>query len=115
MVDFDKDRDANLSAYELTGGAAHGGLTVRDYFAARSLDLAFKYWKYQVADRYDEEFEWDEDDFYYAAEKAYMIADAMMVARNRNRHVFTEEKLDSEIAKIPEEGIDIVVKEAFGV
>ena len=37
MVDFDKDRDANLSAFERTGGAANGGLTVRDYFAAAAL------------------------------------------------------------------------------
>lgn len=65
MVDFDKDRDANLAAFELTGGAAANGLTVRDYFAARAVDS------------------FDASDPVAIAARAYDIADAMMAERSK--------------------------------
>ena len=65
MVDFDRDRDANLAAFELTGGAAHGGLTVRDYFAAKAM-VAFSINRGKPI---------------YLAQRAYEIADAMMEYR----------------------------------
>lgn len=83
MVDFDKDRDANLSAFERTGGAAHGGLTVRDYFAAQAIGVAAKAWKQNVAGAFGEgdSYVWDDSDWRDVADKAYDIADAMMEAR----------------------------------
>ena len=73
MVDFDKDRDANLAAFELTGGAAANGLTVRDYFAAKILVA--------IADNYEPE---TEPEFWGGvAEVAYAAADAMMAERER--------------------------------
>ena len=71
MVDFDKDRDANLAAFELTGGAAKDGLTVRDYFAAKALPVLIT-----------------EDgtcDFEMIARYAYEVADCMMLARDRKK------------------------------
>lgn len=65
MVDFDRDRDANLAHFELTGGAASAGLTVRDYFAAMSMQA----------------FSWHRGKPIYLAQKAYEIADAMMEYR----------------------------------
>jgi len=37
MVDFDKYREQSLLDMDRTGGAAAGGLTVRDYFAAAAM------------------------------------------------------------------------------
>ena len=88
MVDFDKDREANLAAFELTGGAAAGGLTVRDYFAAHAISAA-----YRIVDHNEEEFRlgsdeeiprlWKEGDENLIAANAYEIADAMMRERKR--------------------------------
>ena len=43
-----------------------------------------------------------------------MISDAMMSARNVERHIFTEEELDAELANLPDE-ITVTVEEAFGL
>lgn len=74
MVDFDKDRDANLSAFERTGGAAANGVTVRDYFAAR---VAVQMFSECVNDL---NCDWD---YGSIAESAYRFADAMMKERDR--------------------------------
>ena len=37
MVDFDSGREERMRDHLLTGGPAHGGVTVRDYFAAKAL------------------------------------------------------------------------------
>lgn len=68
MVDFDKDRDANLISFELTGGAAKDGLSVRDYFAARAVDS------------------FTASDPIAVAVRAYDIADAMMSERSKPIH-----------------------------
>jgi hypothetical protein len=65
MVDFDRDRDANMAAFELTGGAAAGALTVRDYFAAQAMKL----------------YGLNRGKPIYLAQRAYEIADAMMEYR----------------------------------
>ena len=74
MVDFDKDRDANLAAFELTGGAAANGLTVRDYVAAR---VAVQMFSECVNDL---DCDWDYES---VASSAYAFADAMMKERNK--------------------------------
>jgi len=78
MVDFDRDRDANLSAFELTGGAASNGLTVRDYFAAKVIQgmITQKDW-------FSNGSEWDSVDAMTKAyaDEAYKFADAMMKER----------------------------------
>ena len=66
MVDFDRDRDANLSWFELTGGAAANGLTVRDYFAAKAMQALIEKFDESPAESADEAYDW---------------ADAMMRAR----------------------------------
>ena len=71
MVDFDKDRDANLSAFELTGGAASAGVTVRDYFAAMAMQTFDAYRRKPI----------------YLAQRAYEIADAMMEYRQFGNRV----------------------------
>lgn len=107
MVDFDRDRDANLAAFELTGGAAAGGLTVRDYFAAKAIGLAAKAWKWNSTDAYDEgdDYIWEDEYWLYVSDIAYKIADGMMKARENPRHIFSEEKIDREVS----------VEEAFGL
>ena len=74
MVDFDKNRDANLSALERTGGAATNGLTVRDYFAAK---IATAMYSEMVG---EDNIDWDFDSI---ASSAYAFADAMMRERAR--------------------------------
>ena len=74
MVDFDKDRDANLLVFERTGGSAAGGLSVRDYFAAHMASVM-----YTVCEQ-DKHADWDYQSVAYAA---YSFADAMMKERVR--------------------------------
>ena len=80
MVDFDKYRDANVKAFELTGGAAHGGLTVRDYFAARAMDSVNGY-----GGRLHP---------LHIAQRAYEIADAMLEYRQHGKN-FADVPVDS--------------------
>ena len=75
MVDFDKDRDANLLAFERTGGAAANGLTVRDYFAAKAMQALLS--RQGVFD-----FAMYKDDPWRCAAWAYDAADAMMRERD---------------------------------
>ena len=74
MVDFDRDRDANLLVFERTGGAAANGLTVRDYFAAHMASAMY------TACEQDKHADWDYQSVAYAA---YSFADAMMKERVR--------------------------------
>ena len=72
MVDFDKDRDANLAAFELTGGCASNGLTVRDYFAAMAMQALIHHYDF---DRFKQ-------DPWRVAEYSYEMSDRMMNKRN---------------------------------
>ena len=76
MVDFDRDRDANLSAFELTGGSAHGGLTVRDYFAAKALPTVMEI---SAVIHYESRNERIKE----VASISYAMADAMMQERDK--------------------------------
>ena len=66
MVDFDKDRESNVSAFELTGGPASSGLTVRDWFAAQFINMHRNTRPITKA------------------RQAYEMADAMMEYRNKS-------------------------------
>ena len=37
MVDFDRHAEERYNAFEATGGPAHGGITVLDWFAGRAM------------------------------------------------------------------------------
>ena len=74
MVDFDRDRDANLSAFERTGGPASSALTVQDYFAAK---IAVAMYKELVESG---NVDWD---FNSVASSAYAFSDSMMKMRDR--------------------------------
>ena len=38
MVDFDRHAEERYNAFEATGGPAHGGITVLDWFAGKALE-----------------------------------------------------------------------------
>jgi len=62
------------------------GMTLRDHFATTALPLAIEYWRKVDEDEEDEgSFDWDPDrvteDCRNAADLAYRMADAMMLAR----------------------------------
>ena len=84
MVDFDKDRDANLAAFELTGGAAANGLTVRDYFAATAMNLIYGYRAKRPG---------------MIAKQAYEMADAM-IAERKNPIVKYDSFLERDISEL---------------
>ena len=71
MVDFDKDRDANLSWFERTGGPASSSVSVRDVFACTAMGSLLD--KFVLA----------EYNVVYIAECAYEMADAMLKERDR--------------------------------
>lgn len=72
-IDFEREREERLRQQLETGGAAHGGLTVRDYFAAKIIAawVAADYVDYGLVD------------YSQNAEEAYALADAMMKERNK--------------------------------
>lgn len=68
MVDFEKHREQSLLDMYRTGGAAAGGLTVRDYFAAKAMAALIEKFDESCAETATEAYEW---------------ADAMMEVRDR--------------------------------
>ena len=71
MVDFDRHAEERYNAFEATGGPAHGGITVLDWFAGRVLQGT-------LAGRYRGSVE----DF---VKEAYDLAEAMLKERAK-RH-----------------------------
>ena len=67
MVDFDRHAEERYNAFEATGGPAHGGITVLDWFAGRAMA------------------EYIGTGFIPAevAEEAYYMAEAMLAERNK--------------------------------
>ena len=65
-IDFDKAKEERYAWVNNTGGAAHDGLTVRDYFAAKAMADLMGYMSYEDV-----------------VAKAYAIADLMMKERNK--------------------------------
>lgn len=100
MVDFDKDRDANLSAFERTGGAAAQGVTVRDFFATHAMQALLS--RQGVFD-----FQTYADDHKRVANWAYLVADQMMLERD---HPWGSEKNPTPITKKT-----VTAEEAFGL
>ena len=65
------------------GGRMEFGMTLRDYFAAKSMALTYKFWMedYYHPNSNDAEFRVDDDRMQLVAEDSYKMADAMMEAR----------------------------------
>jgi len=72
-----------LVAEDDTGMMINMGMSLRDYFAARALPLAFQMEKENTNKSMGEKWYWDGDeDFFVIALMAYGMADAMMKARD---------------------------------
>ena len=72
MVDFTTYREVSFKEMLQTGGAAAGGLTVRDYFATGAMQSLVEGYTYI-----------DDDCWSDLAISAYKMADAMMKERNK--------------------------------
>lgn len=66
-IDYDKESENRYAAVNKTGGMAQGGLTVRDYFAARAMATLIAKVDYE---------EWAD-----LSKASYALADAMMGER----------------------------------
>jgi hypothetical protein len=80
----------NQHAFPTSQIADSDGMTLRDYFAARSLPISYKYWMqdYYHPDCPDHDIRmedgrssFDKDIMFLVADTAYEMADAMMKAR----------------------------------
>ena len=66
-----------------------GGMTLRDYFAAKAMALAYDHFSRDLESEFQDghDFEWGEDGhpghLGIVAESAYLLADAMLEARNK--------------------------------
>lgn len=80
---IDYDLEAKLRTWWLnnTGGAAKDGITVRDYFAAKALDVAFMRMNHNLTYDMGDEWTWGKVEYEMIAELAYKLADHMMKAR----------------------------------
>lgn len=74
MVDFQQYRSVSFQEMLKTGGSAHGGLTVRDCFAAKVMSALIGRWD-------DESF--SPQLISHIAMASYEMADAMMEERNK--------------------------------
>ena len=70
-IDYDEEAKKRVWWLNNTGGAARDGLTVRDYFAARAMQVYLTATMGQLVDATN------------VAENAYLIADAMMKEREK--------------------------------
>ena len=82
MVDFNEGRDERVYYTLRTGGAAQAGLTVRDYFAAHSIQTAMQMVKRDL-EKDGEIFHWNQSEREIVAGRAYNLADAMLKAREQ--------------------------------
>ena len=70
-IDFDTEAERRYNHHVATGGPAHGGLSVLDYFAGKALELI-------VED--DPNLAWEPGAMAYAA---YQMAEAMLKEREK--------------------------------
>ena len=75
MVDFQRYREVSLQEMLKTGGSAHGGLTVRDYFAAMAMQGLVTASGDQGSVDYDDAI---------VSENAYSLADSMLAQREKS-------------------------------
>jgi hypothetical protein len=81
---YEYDGQNNVLPYDTPG------MTLRDYFAAKALPIAFDYFRRidstdaggSLNDTYD--FEWENGDINTVAEYAYALADAMLAKRAKS-------------------------------
>ena len=59
----------------------YGGMTLRDYFAAKAIPFAVKRLERNYSSDLENEWTWGHEDFEAIAEHAYDLADAMLKAR----------------------------------
>lgn len=75
-IDYEEENTKRVTALELTGGPAHGGLTVLDYFAGEVMSVAADEWRWAGKDS-------DDTKYKKLAKKAYDIAEAMLKEREK--------------------------------
>lgn len=75
-IDYEEENTKRVTALELTGGPAHGGLTVLDWFAGEVMSVAADEWRWAGKDS-------DDTKYKKLAKKAYDIAEAMLAERNK--------------------------------
>lgn len=71
------------SAFPHEQGLLNPGLTMRDYFAAKALPLAFERWRYNLTKDLGDEWHWKDSDWEDVAYLAYGLADAMLKEREK--------------------------------
>jgi len=76
-IDYEEENTKRVTALELTGGPAHGGLTVLDWFAGKALSSSF-YPALMEALRVDSDLDCE-----LVAEFAYTMASAMLKEREK--------------------------------
>lgn len=62
--------------------SGYGGMSLRDYFAAKALPLAFERYHYNLTKDLGDEWHWKDSDWEGVAYLAYGLADAMIKARD---------------------------------
>jgi uncharacterized protein YcbX len=61
--------------------AVSGGMTLRDYFAAKAMPLSMDRLRENFTRDMGDRWDWDDGDWESIAENAYALADAMLKAR----------------------------------
>ena len=79
MVDFDRHAEERYNAFEATGGPAHGGITVLDWFAGKAMTALVKT---DLEQAYETGTSVSVSD---VSAKAYYLAEAMLKERAK-RH-----------------------------
>ena len=83
-IDYEEENTKRVTALELTGGPAHGGLTVLDWFAGQAMTLLLGH---EIKRRYDFDPEsggqMSREERRWLLEDAYDLAEAMMAERKK--------------------------------
>ena len=83
-IDYEEENTKRMTALELTGGPAHGGLTVLDWFAGKAIDAALKRMMHNFdVDLPNENWTVDDHDLETVAILAYRLAGYMMAERKK--------------------------------
>lgn len=99
MVDFEKGHAIRMAELERTSALATNSVTLRDYFAARAMEIVFNRMKHNFTHDMDDDWTWGDEDYSIIADFAYRLADAMLASR----------------IKLTPKPKDMTVEEAFGL
>ena len=72
-------------AARVTAVGGEGGMDLRDYFAAQSIPIAFQMLNKEFNLLEEGAWTWHEQDFRTLSERAYRMADAMMITRSEKK------------------------------